>query len=560
MTVQLFQNRYDALVRQYASDMDEVHLLEAADLGRELIQADVPIEDLAQLLEGAFSHVADRTGSTDDTAEFSLATVRTGRQDFIAPLTEMLMAYGLEFRERDEHRRQAEEALRDAKDDLEVRVRVRTAELEVTNAHLRREVVAHRRARKMLETRSQHQAAAAELGLRALTEGNLSHVLDAAVNLVARTLDVEFCKILELQSDAGEFLLVAGTGWDKTRVGVTRFGSGPESHAGFTLLADQPVILDDLRVENRFVGHELLHEKGIVSGIGVVIKGPQQAYGVLAAHSREFRSFTAEDANYLQIIANVLAAAIQRREEEQRARQQRAELAHIARLSMMGEMASQLAHELNQPLAAIGIYVESAIGQLTNNEQATKSEELITAMHKVVSQAHRAGEIIHRLREFIRRREPSHSSAALPEMVDNVCGFLELDVRYSGVQIERDIPETLPLVPCDSIQIEQVLLNLTRNGIDAMKEIDESQRKLIIRARSLDRMLEVQICDQGPDISDDAFSKLFEPFYTTKSQGFGLGLSISRTIIEAHGGSLCATRNSNRGLTFRFMLPASLNS
>ena len=103
-------------------------------------------------------------------------------------------------------------------------------------------------------------------------------------------------------------------------------------------------------------------------------------------------------------------------------------------------------------------------------------------------------------------------------------------------------------------------MNLARNGIDAMKEIPESERQLVIRAGMREGMVQVQVCDRGPEISEETFSKLFEPFYTTKSQGFGLGLSISRTIIEAHGGCLCATRNSDRGLTFHFTLPVSQNS
>ncbi len=239
---------------------------------------------------------------------------------------------------------------------------------------------------------------------------------------------------------------------------------------------------------------------------------------------------------------------------QEKLRQHEAELAQVYRVSVMGEMASHLAHELNQPLGAIGIYVESAIQMLKS--ERIETTRVSAALQRAVQQAHRSAQIVHRLREFIRKRDPIRAPVNVNNLIDEVCDLCEPESRHTGVIIWRDRAANLPSVMADSVQIEQVLLNLVRNAIEAMKEVHNRSRKLTLRTRcQFPDSIEVEVIDTGPGVSDELLPKLFEPFVTTKPHGMGMGLSICRSIIEAHGGKLWAIRNPEGGMTFQFSLP-----
>jgi PAS domain S-box-containing protein len=203
--------------------------------------------------------------------------------------------------------KEAEEVLRRSREDLEIRVRERTAEL----ARMNQAAVA------ALEARARQHNAVAELSQRALEGRDLASLLDDAVSLVPRILDVEFCKVLELLPEGGTFLLRAGAGWKEGYVGQVTIPTGKESHGGFTLLSSSPVIVEDLPAETRFRPPSLFIEHGIRSGISVIIHGRGKPYGVLGAHTAQPRKFTTDDVHFLQSVANVLAASIERRELEE---------------------------------------------------------------------------------------------------------------------------------------------------------------------------------------------------------------------------------------------------
>jgi len=243
----------------------------------------------------------------------------------------------------------------------------------------------------------------------------------------------------------------------------------------------------------------------------------------------------------------------ERRQAEERARQHQLELAHVARLSTMGEMASGLAHELNQPLAAIANYTRGCIRMLKNGNFQT--EQLLEVMERVASQAERAGEIIRKLRAFIRKEQPKPEEVELNTLIQELVGFIGPEVRRADVVIELLLDEGSPQVLAHGIQIEQVLLNLVRNAIEAMQETPRGERRLTIATRIEDGQVEVTVTDTGPGIVREVADRVFEPFVTTKSQGMGLGLSISSGIIEAHEGQLTVEPRPGSGACFRFTLP-----
>jgi len=245
----------------------------------------------------------------------------------------------------------------------------------------------------------------------------------------------------------------------------------------------------------------------------------------------------------------------ERKKAAEEARQHQIELAHVARLSTMGEMASGIAHELNQPLSAISNYTRGCIRMLQGGV-GDSGDKLIEVMERVAAQAERAGEIIRQLRRFIRKEEPERKWVDLNRLIRELVAFLEPEVRKAQVVLDLQLHEPLPRLWAHDIQLEQVLLNLTRNAIEAMQDVPTLQRRLMVRTTLLkEGAIELVVEDSGHGIPEELRERIFEPFITTKEQGMGLGLSISRGIIEDHGGKLLLDQASGRGTRLRIILP-----
>lgn len=244
----------------------------------------------------------------------------------------------------------------------------------------------------------------------------------------------------------------------------------------------------------------------------------------------------------------------ERKNAAEEARQRQIELAHVSRLSTMGEMASGIAHELNQPLSAISNYTRGSIRMLQSDKEGIR-EQLIEVMERVASQAERAGEIIRQLRRFIRKEEPERKWVDLNRLIDELVAFLQPELRKAKVQLRLQMLDGLPPLWAHDIQLEQVLLNLTRNAIEAMQDVPPEQRHLLIRTSLVQGGVELVVEDSGQGIGEALREKIFEPFVTTKEQGMGLGLSISRGIIEAHGGKLLLDQSSGSGARLCIVLP-----
>ncbi|MDX2171137.1 MAG: PAS domain-containing protein [Deltaproteobacteria bacterium] len=242
----------------------------------------------------------------------------------------------------------------------------------------------------------------------------------------------------------------------------------------------------------------------------------------------------------------------QLRRAEQAAREHQAELAHVLRLSTMGEMASGLAHEINQPLGAIANYAQGCARRLRNG--TADVETLLPVIDKIGAEALRAGEVIRRLRDLVRKEEPRQAPADLNLLVRETLRLVEPEARERNVRIQLELAPALPPISCNDIQIEQVLLNLLLNGVEAVEASPNGVRRVTVATAAVPNGVEVAVSDSGAGLPDPPVD-VFKPFFTTKPDGLGMGLSISRSIIEAHGGQLSATRNPERGSTFRFVLP-----
>jgi two-component system sensor histidine kinase DctS len=256
----------------------------------------------------------------------------------------------------------------------------------------------------------------------------------------------------------------------------------------------------------------------------------------------------------------VLDISEQRRVEElSRASQER--LQATARLATVGEMASLLSHELNQPLAAIASYANGSIN-LLQHAGASAAADLQVAMARIAEQADRAGRVIKSVHDFVRRRDQAREAVTPQMLFDAILPLVNLQARKLGVRVEIRVPEGLPQALCDRTMVEQVLLNLARNAMQAMDEGRVSEPELVMQVRATPatetgkRWLEFSVADCGPGIPEDVRQQLFTPFFTTKSEGMGLGLSLCRTVVEQHGGYLLFEPNLPQGTIFRFTLPA----
>jgi two-component system, LuxR family, sensor kinase FixL len=231
------------------------------------------------------------------------------------------------------------------------------------------------------------------------------------------------------------------------------------------------------------------------------------------------------------------------------------ELAHVGRVSEMGTLASSLAHELNQPLTAVAAYCESARDLLDNDPDAEALAMVREALDEAAEQAVRAGQIVRRLRDFMSNGEMERRVESLQRLINEANALALVGSREHGIDVQLSLDPSADLVFVDRIQVQQVLVNVIRNAIDAMMETE--QRCLVIRtARQSDALVEVEIEDTGLGISEAVAPQLFQPFVTSKENGMGIGLSICRTIVEAHGGRIWFEVGANGGTTFHFTLPS----
>jgi len=398
-------------------------------------------------------------------------------------------------------RRRAEEKLRQANEALEGRVARRTAELSVSVGELRAEITDRKEAASRLESVMLNSP---DFIFQADRDGRISFLNR---RLVGEIDDVIGTTMYDWVEEASHERLAAAL----SRVFDHGLGDhyearvrGADDIVGKLFVFDiSPVVLDT-RVESAVVNAR-------------DISGKEQA--------------------------------------ERRLREIEGELAHALRISTMGEMAVAIAHELHQPLAAVVNYA----GACTELVKATgaRRTKMLSYLEQVSSQTLRAGEIIRRLRGFIEKKEPEHGPLTMKSVIEQTTPLLMAEAKHHGVSLEFALADDAPSVLGDRVQLQQIIVNLVKNAVEATSANDVGDRRVLVEssAPTDGGIVEVRVSDTGPGLSGEEHLKAFEPFYSTKDAGMGFGLSISRTIAEAHGGSLVARDTSGKGATFCLALP-----
>jgi len=322
----------------------------------------------------------------------------------------------------------------------------------------------------------------------------------------------------------------------------------------------EPVIVSDIASDPLWADYRPL---ALAHGLRAcwstpILSSTGRVLGTFAIYYREPRSPTPQDHNLIDQITHLASIAVERDRAEEALRQAQADLTHVSRVTTMGELTASIAHEVSQPLSAVVNNANACVSLL--DPGATNLEEVREALREIIDDAHRAVAVILRVRQLAKGAAVERSLLGLKDVVKDVLAPARHESFARGVSMRTELPEYLPSVVGDRVQLQQVLLNLIVNGMDAMNTVQESKRVLIICGRHETRdgkseaLLSVQ--DAGTGVRPEEMDRLFEAFYTTKPEGMGMGLAISRSIIEAHGGRLWAEPNQGPGTTFLFSLPA----
>ncbi|VUX55850.1 Sensor protein fixL [uncultured Woeseiaceae bacterium] len=299
-----------------------------------------------------------------------------------------------------------------------------------------------------------------------------------------------------------------------------------------------------------YIGNYLDSGNAKIIGLGREVQGKRQNGLTFPIGLSVGEIPTGDQPKFVGIIRDIT----DRKRIEEETHQIRERLSQFGRLSTLGEMAAGLAHELNQPLTAIATYTQAC--QRLIESGRSDDDEILATLKKCDSQAQRAGDVIRRLRQFVQKRELGRQEVSCDELIRDLAALAEVDARTNGITLTIDVAAGLPKIIVDAVQIQQVILNLIRNGIDAMLDMDQNDEGISVSViKSENDKVKIAVTDHGSGITKEAEKKIFQPFFTTKSSGLGLGLAICQSIIASHGGVLSFTKNPSGGTTFHFMLP-----
>ena len=323
-----------------------------------------------------------------------------------------------------------------------------------------------------------------------------------------------------------------------------------------TLHAEEPLAFEHASTGPKRQ-HPCFRQFGLEAYLGAPVRVDGHCYGTLGFSDVQPRPtpFTTVDRELIQLMAQWVGGALEQEQMAAAAQRQQTLLAHASRLNTLGEMASGLAHEINQPITAITLYSEVGLARI--QQAAAEPAALRETLEKIAAQSARAQAIIQQVRHFARQSKPQYAAVRIDELLGDIADFLSLEARRHHVRLRQDLAPNLPPVLADALQVQQVVLNLVRNAVDAIAD-SEGPRAITVLARQEQAFIELAVRDTGPGVAPDLIGQLPHPFFTTKTDGLGLGLSISQSIVEAHGGRLWATPNADGpGVTFHFTLPVA---
>jgi len=383
----------------------------------------------------------------------------------------------------------------------------------------------------------------------AATEENQRYMIGALVDVTEQTLvSAESHAILDTAADA--IIIIDETGSIEifNQAASRMFGYSLSEAVGsnITILMASP----HREHHQEYIARYLKTGEARIIGIGRELTGARKDGSTFPIYLAVSEINLAGQRRFTGIIRDLTEQHASR----QALAEQRERLAHVGRLSTMGEMTASIAHEINQPLTAISMYAQAGLKLL---ERGGDLDKLKDALEKLNVQALRAGAVIERIQRFARAQESMRELIDVNTLLKDLLKLAETDALLHSIELELDLAEGLPALYADPIQIQQVALNLIRNAIDAMTEIGCPHGRVIhIRSRRLPGgLVEVAVKDLGPGVADDQVDLLFTPFHTTKRDGMGMGLSICRSIVREHGGELDYLNNDGAGATFYFRLP-----
>jgi PAS domain S-box-containing protein len=408
-----------------------------------------------------------------------------------------------------------------------------------------RDITRRRQAEDGLKARVRQQALVAELGRRVLTGIDLDQLMNEAVNLVRSNLPVECCNVLELLPD-GRVLFQAGAGWEEGLVGQSATEARSAVPAAQVLRTQTPVIVEDLATDARFPDAFLLRAHGIVSSLNIPLYGHERPFGVLGAHTTRHHRFTDEDIHFVQSVANVLSAAIERKWLEQR--QHEHQLLRAEQMMAIGQVAAGVAHELRNPLTSIKGLVQVNLREAAAHD--LPAEDLAVIEHEI----RRMERTLQTFLDFARPPQPERRRLEPAAVVERVFALVAGRSKKQGVSLRLTQPNAPIWLEADQDQLQQLLLNLVLNALDAMPQSGAVEVEI---RPPRDGQVELHVRDTGPGIAPHILPKVFETFVSSKETGVGLGLPVSKRIAEDHGGSLSAYNLPAGGACFVLRLPAA---
>jgi PAS domain S-box-containing protein len=404
-------------------------------------------------------------------------------------------------------RKQAQETIASLNEKLEAKIRKQTYELTATNLNLIKKVEELRRSKHQLVER----------------EAKLNSIFNASVEGI---ITIDMSDIIVSANAAVENI----------------FGYKPEELIGCNI--NKLMLSSSTSYYNPAHTVELEGQIREIEGI--------HKNGSVVPLDLSVAEFSIDNEHFF---TNIVRDISLRKHRELQDKEHLDELAHVTRLGLMGEMASGIAHEVNQPLSAISSYAQASLNLIDNeNPDLVKLTEIL---YKTQQQALRAGQIIHRMREFVKSHSKHRLTTDLNAVIHDAVSLCIAELKQNNIRLIFELERNLPPIYADHIQIEQVIINLVRNSIDALQNLPaKQQRQLTIHSHlTLSNGIQIRVKDNGPGLDEHQKQKILTPFYTTKADGMGMGLSISRSLIEAHEGALHFNSQLGKGTTFYFTLP-----
>ena len=402
-----------------------------------------------------------------------------------------------------------------------------------------RDISERKQAEEMRAAHARQMAIRAEVSMAFGKEESLKTILGECSEAIVRHLDAAFARIwtlsgdgkmLELQASAGMYTHLDGP---HSRIPMGKF------KIGMIAQERKPHLTNDVCNDPRISDRAWAEREGMASFAGYPLSVGDRTVGVLAMFSR--KPVTPETTETLASGADLIAQGIERKQAQQALQTTQIELARVSRLTTMGELAASIAHEVNQPLTAVTNNSSACLRLLAASK--LEPEVLRRVLEEIVADGTRASAVIARIRAFIKKAPAEKNQLNINEVIQEVLTLADRELYENRVQLDRQLTEALPLVFADRVQMQQVLLNLIMNGIEAMAAVTNRPRSLCMQSRIDDSGdVLVAVCDTGTGLSSEAH-RLFTPFFTTKESGMGMGLSISRSLIENHGGRLWAEPN-----------------